>query len=201
MKIIKTFKKLRYWQFLLLLLISLPITAYLLRQNNLRMVELTKAVVAIDEESSGDIEQIEPSLEELRDFVGSHMNTTMLAPVQLQYRYNAVVDELVNVQEKTDTEYRRKVYKKAQIKCQAVLQSIRVPCIQDYVASQPGVDPINVPPVELFSYEFGSPDWSPDLAGFSVLASGMLGFFTVLYFVNDVAIPAVIGMVRKDPLE
>jgi len=165
------------------------------------MVELVQNVVKIDEDSNGDIDTIEPALKELADFVSSHMNTTMEAPVQLQYRYNTVVDQIVKEKEAEDTAYRKSVYDKAQAKCQAVLLYIRVPCVQEYVSSQPGVEPITLPPVEQFSYEYASPLWSPDLAGFSVLISVILGISTLYIGLIDYGLPKLVSIVKNDPLE
>lgn len=190
-----------FWQLLTLFVISLFLSAYLLRQNNLMMVELREKVVNIDEGSNGNIEKIEPALQELKDYVTSHMNTTMQSPVQLQYRYNKVVDEIIAENEEKATAYRQSVYKKAEANCTAVLQSIRVPCIQEYISSRPGVEPLELPPVEQFSYEFTSPVLSFDLAGLSVVVSVLLGLVVSFLLVVDYALPYVISMVRDDPLE
>jgi len=208
MKIAKTLKKLKFWQVLFLLIVSLPISSYFLRQNNLQMLELRDIVVEIDRESNGDLELIEPALGQLRKFVNTHMNTEFVSStgeklphVNLQSRYIKVVDEIVDEKEKTDSAYRRSVYQKAQDKCTAVILSIRVSCIQEQVDSQPGVEPLVLPPADLFSYEFSSPLWSLDYAGASVFVSLTLGFFTLLILINDIVIPRLIDMVRKDPLE
>ncbi len=66
----KSFKSVRTWQLVLILLPLLFFTATLLRFDHLQMIELRKAVLQADIE--GDDEKIMQSLVELKDFVYSH---------------------------------------------------------------------------------------------------------------------------------
>jgi hypothetical protein len=54
----------------------------------------------------------------------------------------------------------------------------RVPCIQDYVAKN-GVQEQPIPDA-LYKFDFSSPVWSPDLAGWSLVVACLCGFLLIV---------------------
>ena len=75
------------------LILSLPLSAFFLRQNNLKMLELRDEVVRIDAQT-GDLEQIAPALDELRSYVLTHMNADLGDNgLQLPGAYNVAVEQ------------------------------------------------------------------------------------------------------------
>ena len=68
------FDKIKVWHFLLFFVLSIPISAYLLRQNNLKMLSLRDQVLQVDSET-GDITKIAPYIKEIGNYVLNHMNT------------------------------------------------------------------------------------------------------------------------------
>lgn len=148
-----------------------------LRANNLRMIELRDAVYAADEQN-GDVEA---ALRELRQFVYGHMNTNLRQgttssepPIQLVGRYNrAVAAEQARVAALGGS---NQVYVAAQKECENpnVPLTVRAQCVQDYVTRNgTGVAEVKLPPKDIYTFDFASPRWSADLAGWSIVASGL----------------------------
>lgn len=170
------------WYFLVLFVISAGLSIYGLRSNNLRMVELRDAVILADKQN-GDTEA---ALRTLREYVHSHMNTNLSSgpnaikpPIQLKYRY----ERLVEAEKKRVADKNAQIYTDAQNVCEqrfpaGLSGGSRIPCIEQYV-TQNGVREQQIPE-GLYKFDFVSPVWSPDLAGWSLLASGL--FLTLFVF-------------------
>lgn len=155
--------------------VCLAFGVYGLRANNLRMAELREAVYTADREN-GDVQG---TLTALQRFVTSHMNTDLSGgsdnavypPIQLKYTYE-------RLQEAESKKSNEPVYREAQAHCEAQNPNDfsgrnRVPCIQEYVQSH-GVQQRIIPDA-LYKYDFVSPSWSPDMAGFGLLGAGLFG--------------------------
>ena len=84
--------KIHTWHFLVAFVVLVPVSALLLRQNNLTMIELRDEVLRIDDET-GDIEQVAPALEELGNYVLNHMNTNM-GRLELPGTFDSAFDEI-----------------------------------------------------------------------------------------------------------
>ncbi len=150
-------------------------TIMALRQNNLRALELRDKVLEVDK-ANGDVET---ALNELRGFVYSHMNaqlatdTSVYPPIQLKYRY----ERLVAAEKERVSKENAAVYTAAQKHCESLNNDFsgrnRVPCIQDYVTKNGEKEKII--PDALYKFDFASPTWSPDLAGWSLLITIVLG--------------------------
>ncbi len=160
--------------FLYLFIVSSIICIFALRHNNQQMVKLRSAVYAADKKN-GDVNT---ALNSLRRYVYAHMNTNLSSgnnnikpPIQLEYTYQRLKDAQ---QSKIDAE-NSKIYTDAELYCQSInhayFGTTRVPCVQNYVINH-GVKKANINiPAGLYEFDFVSPTWSPDLAGFSLLAS------------------------------
>jgi len=138
------------------------------------MVELRSKVFAADEQDAN----VEAALRDLREHIYNHMNTnlnaganTVYPPIQLKYRY----DRLVSEQQKSGDN--SEVYSKAQQFCEQGNQQFsggnRVACIEQYV-TQNGGTPQAAIPESLYKFDFVSPRWSPDVAGWSLVITGIL---------------------------
>lgn len=171
------------WIFLGLAVGFAVLGVYAMRQNNLKAIELRDAVIEADKNDT----DVETPLRELREHIYSHMNTDLSSgggvqfPVQLKYRYDRLA-----AAEKARTEAANgDIYNQAQIECEkrvpaGVSGSNRIACIEEYV-SNAGVaeNPI---PDSLYKFDFVSPRWSPDLAGFSLLLSVIFFILFVVRF-------------------
>ncbi len=155
-----------------------------LRQNNLEMVRLREAVHAADATGSG----VEEALQALRKHVYGHMNTDLTSgdnaihpPIQLAKTYERLVaGERARVAAIND-----EVSADAVRICEASFPAgqiqARAQCVQEYITKNSSKENQSVPK-ELYQYDFVSPFWSPDLAGWSILASSVFFMLFVLRF-------------------
>ncbi len=161
--------------------ISLIVSVTALRNNNQTMSHLRNEVYIADRAGT----DVNGPLNTLRSFVYAHMNTNLASgsnaikpPIQLKYTY----ERLQKAAEEQAQAANSQVYTEAQNYCQSI-NSIdfsgrnRVPCVQEYVTSH-GASAFAVP-VALYQFDFVSPVWSPDLAGWSVLVTGVLGLLLI----------------------
>lgn len=161
--------------FLAIAVASGVVCVFALRANNLEMARLRDAVYAADK-NNGNVQK---ALQDLQVYVTSHMNTDLATgpnspypPIQLQYTY----DRLVTAAGEAASAANAKIYTDAQAYCEQQNSKDfsgrnRVPCIQQYVLSH-GVNLPNIPDA-MYKFNFLSPIWSPDLAGWSMIASGL----------------------------
>jgi hypothetical protein len=152
------------------------ISVIALRHNNQHMSELRQAVFVADEQN-GDVEK---ALEDLRAYVTTHMNTSLTSasngvypPVQLKYTY----DRLVQAAGSQASGVNDSIYSDAQKHCEAQIPTgfsgrYRLDCIEQYVESHGGA-PVSSIPDSLYKFDFVSPTWSPDLAGFGLLLTAL----------------------------
>jgi hypothetical protein len=155
-----------------------------LRGNNIHMAKLRDAVYAADQKGEG----VEQTLQDLRAYVNSHMNTNLdngkgvYPPVQLKYTY----ERLVQAEQDRVSAANAKIYTDGQAYCETVNPTSfygrdRVGCIQDYVKSH-GTETAKSIPDALYKFDFVSPRWSPDIAGLALVASVVTLALTVLRF-------------------
>ncbi|HVV25626.1 MAG TPA: hypothetical protein VHC21_01150 [Candidatus Saccharimonadales bacterium] len=172
------------WYFLAVAVISTVVCVFALRANNEHMVKLRSAVYAADK-NNGDVNG---ALHNLQAYVTAHMNTNLSSgpnaaypPIQLEYTY----ERLVQAQEKSQNG--DQLYTEAQKYCEQqdpvdFSGHNRVPCIEQYVQSHGGTQtPANIPDA-LYKFSFLSPRWSPDLAGWSLLAAALSWLLFIIAF-------------------
>lgn len=172
------------WYLLVIGVVFLTVGLLAMRQNYTHMVELRDNVYAADKAGKG----VNESLQELRGYVGHHMNTSMSAgengvypPLQLKYTY----DRLVVARSRDASAQNRKVYTAAQDYCEAKIPnglsgSHRIKCIQDYVTTH-SVSAVPIDPA-LYKFDFYSPTWSPDLAGWSLVLATLSFIASITIF-------------------
>jgi len=175
----KTSRTTQPWAYALALFVLFAgLSVYSLRSNNLHMATLRDKVYAADKAGTG----IDEALQNLRDYVGHHMNTNLSSgenavypPIQLKYTY----DRLINAKASGSNDANARIYTDAQKYCEAKIPTgfsgrYRISCIQSYVASHhASSDYINS---DLYKFDFYSPRWSPDVAGWSLVLA-VLSFF------------------------
>jgi len=177
------FRKLSLAGLVVALVASGAISIYALRANNLKMLELKQAVLTADQQDLN----IETALNNLRQFVYSHMNTNLRTgsnsdelPIQLVNKFNRdVATARAQLAAKGGSD---QIYKDAQNKCEQLSLAIpaRAQCIEDYVTAHGSDIPqLNLPPKEAYTFDFASPIWSPDLAGWSLVITAILGLLLI----------------------
>jgi hypothetical protein len=169
---------------LALFIVSAVICIVALRDNNLTMLKLRNQVYTADKNNSN----VEGALEQLRAYVGAHMNTSLTTdngsvypPIQLKYTYQ----RLVTAADAQNNSASSQLYTQAEDYCQSLNSSnfsgrSRVPCVENYVSTHVSSAPTI--PASLYEFDFVSPIWSPDLAGWSLLTTIVLFILTVLRF-------------------
>ena len=172
----------RPWYFLALACISGGLAIVALRGNNLEMVRLRNAVYAADKNNAG----VQSALQDLQVYVTNHMNTDLSTgpnapypPIQLVYTY----DRAVQATGEQASAANKQIYTDAQHYCEKqdskdFYGAYRVPCVQQYIHNH-GIANIPVVPDSLYKFDFVSPAWSPDLAGWSIVVA----VFSLLVFV------------------
>lgn len=151
------------------------ICALALRSNYTTMTRLRDDVYQADKNNG----PIEKTLQSLRAYVGSHMNTSLATdngvypPIQLKYTYTRLQE---SEQARVNT-MNSQIYTDAQHTCEALYPASfsggpRVPCIEQYVKDH-GTTARSIPDA-MYKFDFASPGWSPDLAGWTLVLSGLL---------------------------
>jgi hypothetical protein len=176
------------WYFLVLALACGIVCVFSLRANNQHMIVLRDAVYKADKDGA-DTKQ---PLKNLQAYVTTHMNTDLSAgdnsvypPIQLKYTYNRLVDAQNQQQDKNT-----KLYSEAQAHCEALNHvdfsgHNRVPCIEQYVQSHGGSQNAADIPEDLYKFAFASPTWSPDLAGWTLIATILSAILFVIKMTAD----------------
>lgn len=168
-----------------LLLLSIGLGVIGLVSNSQNAKQLYDTLIATDE-SGGDVEK---ALNDLRAYIYAHMNTKIGSdlgispPIQLRATYQRLVDAEAERVKNTSG----KIYSDAQIFCEqtqpeAFFGRDRLGCVEKYV-DENGVE-TNIIQDDFYKFDFVPPVWSPDLAGFSILASLVFG----LWFIVEVII-------------
>lgn len=178
------FSNLKPLYFLAITIILASVCIVALRQNNQHMEQLKTAVYQADK-NDGNVQQ---ALDNLQAYVTAHMNTNLSTgtgsvypPIQLQYTYS----RLLHAQQQAALNANNGLYTAAQEYCQKLDPTDfsghnRVPCIEQYVTSH-GAHPPTIP-ASLYEFDFISPSWSPDLAGWTLLATVLFLVITAMLF-------------------
>lgn len=175
-------RPIKLWYIAVLLAGSLLLFAFGLRSNYQQMDQLRTAVYQADEQN-GDTEA---ALQALQRYVTSHMNTSLTAdssiypPIQLKYTYQRLQEQAIAQANASQGH----IYSDAQSHCEAQNPAdfsgrTRVPCIAEYVKNHGGVPPQTVPE-SMYKFNFASPSWSPDLAGWSLVLSILLAIAFII---------------------
>lgn len=189
-------RRIKTWHLLLALLLLAGLSAYLLRQNNLGMVERRNLVKQADEQN-GNIAQ---SLTELQRYVGLHMNTELGQGIFLEHGYQRAYD--VQIQEAASAvNPNSQAYQDIETRCRTQhggTLSSYIACVQDGLkVLAPGTDPlanVKAPPQELFKYNFASPVLSFDWAGLAVLATLLTTVLLILRMAGFITLKIILGL-------
>jgi hypothetical protein len=181
----KTHSRNIYRILLVLFIASSLVSLVALRHNNQTMVKLRGAVYTADKNNAN----VNGALNNLRAYVYAHMNTNLTSdgnsiypPIQLKYTYQRLQ---AAAQASVDAS-NSQIYTDAEIYCQQQDSTDfsghnRVPCVTQYVTTH-GASAQAIP-TALYEFDFISPSWSPDLAGWSLVVSGLLLAGTAASFV------------------
>jgi hypothetical protein len=176
-------KPIKTWYFLVAFLICAAVSVLALRHNYATMVELRNDVYTADKNDT----DVLGSLNRLRAYVNSHMNTDLASsngiypPIHLTYTY----ERLKKAEQDKVNDANSKIYTDAQHYCENLFPGSfsggpRVPCIEQYVKDH-GAAAKTIPDA-LYKFNFASPNWSPDAAGWSMVLSCVFLALAVIRF-------------------
>ena len=185
---IKDLQRVKTWQLLVILLLVGFVAATFLRLNNIGMIERRTAVVNADQE--GDENNTIRRLYDLQQYVSSHMNTDMGVGVFLDGSYYRDTQAWQAAQY-GDQNANGNIYKKAQEVCAPRFSSYSAAYLQcttselaKYPAgSTPGTE-AGKPQQQGYIHDYVSPVWSPDFAGWSVVACIVIALLIVVRLVS-----------------
>lgn len=183
-------KYIKTWQILLFLALALTSTIFFLRQNNLKMVELRNQVVQADKQG-GDIAG---ALKKLNTHVFAHMNTQIVRPIELVNTYNREAQVAIIA---ANSGSGRDIYAEATAACErrGVPLSSIAQCAADFaVTNNPSTGPqqIKLPDKNLFIHTFATPLWTADLAGFSLIITGVVFVWLGLRLIEYVLVRIIV---------
>lgn len=174
---IKRLQRIKTWQLLILLILMGFVAATFLRLNNIGMANRREAVLNADK--SGDTDAIQSRLYDLQRYTSEHMNTDT-GPFYLEQQYRRDAQKAVDAAS-GDNNPNGNINAKAEAVCRpqfTVWSPAYVQCFTDELAKYPpSPDPaqnVKLPSTELYRHNFIAPLWSPDFAGWAVLACGVI---------------------------
>ncbi|MGB3023577.1 MAG: hypothetical protein WBB39_02110 [Candidatus Saccharimonadales bacterium] len=193
-------RHIKTWQLVVIFVITLLLAVTLLRLNNLGMVARREAVFAADKK--GEQTEIQRTILQLQRYVASHMNTSLDKGIWLEHQYERDREKAL-IEASNSLNPQAMVYQEASIECrsrwQGGVSSFRndyVQCVADRVrALGTGSDSLSflhLPIADNYHYNFISPRWSPDPAGFVTLFSVFIVFVIALRLVSAMVIRFII---------
>lgn len=194
---IRQLQRVKTWQLLILLLLCGFIAATFLRLNNIGMVQRRDAVISADK--AGDDTAIQERLYDLQRYVTSHMNADM-GFVYLEHQYKRDSQRVIDAAS-GDGNPNGNIYKKAQETCAPKFSSYSqayLQCTVDYLAQfAPANNPssvVELPKADAYRHSYASPLWTPDFAGFSLLAGLLILLMIIGRFVGLIALRLILKM-------
>ena len=196
---IKRLQRIKTWQLLILLVIAGFLAVPFLRLNNIGMVQRREAVLAADRD--GNDADVATRLYDLQRYVAAHMNAdTGQFDLQGQYQRDKqkAIDEAANA-----TAGSNNIHNQAEATCRARYPDYRAgsqlayqQCFLDEIDKYPPASRtetnVVLPSAGLYRHSFASPLWSPDFAGFSVLAFLLIAFLIIVRMIALVVLHLVL---------
>ena len=187
-KTVKDLQRIKTWQLLVLLVIAGFIAATFLRLNNIGMVERRAAVISADK--TGDEGNTIQKLYDLQHYVSAHMNTDLGKGVYLESTYQRDSQSALN-QASGDQNPNGNIYKKAQEVCAPRFSHYSTAYLQcttselaKYPAASDLIGAVKLPSASSYLHDYESPVWSPDFAGWSLVACGVIVLMILVRFIG-----------------
>ncbi len=158
-----------------------------LRANNEHMLGLREDVEKADQSGVG----VQESLKALQLYVTSHMNTKLnfgsnpvYPPIQLKYTY----DRLVRAESDKVVQANQAQYNDAIGHCPSSGDSYgdhlnQQNCVISYMQDKHNVTVPSIPDA-LYKFDFASPSWSPDMAGWGIVLTAFSALSFVFLFLS-----------------
>lgn len=173
---LKKLAAIKTWQLLLVLILLAFLAATFMRINNTGMIARRDAVLAADK--AGGVDAIQERLYELQSYSTTHMNADT-GVFYLQEQYNRDVQKAV-AQSSSQSTTMAEANARAEAICHPQYSgwsTAYMNCFLSELAKFPTTDKLpepKLPSASLYRYSFASPAWSPDFAGWTVVACGLV---------------------------
>ncbi len=192
-------RRIKMWQLLILLVVFGALSVFLLRQNNLGMIDAREQVKQAD----ADNKNIKESLINLQAYVTSHMNASLGDGVFLEKSYIRDYQKQLEAAANANNP-NSALYAQVEKECHPLfVQGGHVPytqCAHDKLSAiSPGQDSFAAaapPSVALYTYNFYSPQWSADPAGVAMLLALVVCTLIVLRIVAYVTMSLLLRVRR-----
>ncbi len=175
---IRWLEKIRTWQLIVLLVLSLFVGATFLRLNRVGVNARMQAVVSADE--AGDPVNIQERLYDLQRYSGAHMNAKP-EDMYLTKQYQRDVEKSIAAAREASNSHANNILKLADDVCRPQYSGYNqgyVQCVareqNKYPPSENPDDTVILPNPVSYRHSFTSPLWSADFAGWSLVVSGLL---------------------------
>jgi len=172
---IKHVQAIKTWQLLILLLLSLFISATFLRLNNTGMIARREAVTSADK--AGDAQEIQSRIYDLQRYSAAHMNADS-GVLYLSGQYNRDVKAIVaaasgNTEGYDSPQARADAICNPNLGTRGYSKGYQDCMVRELGKEGQVLDPAKIvmPSPTLYRYSFVSPLWSADFAGWSALVS------------------------------
>ncbi len=199
---IRQLQRVKTWQLIIVLVLLLFLTATFLRLNNIGMVQRRDAVIAADKQ--GDPGNTQNRLVDLQRFVAGHMNTGGNM-VYLEHQYERDSAAIVKQVASANNAEKEVINKKVDDICKPQFSGYNqgyVDCFaREYAKYAPSSDPITtvkMPDPEKYRYVFAAPLWSPDFAGFSLLASVLVVVVIIIRLISLAVLKMLLRVKYRD---
>lgn len=188
----------KIWHLALATILFASLSAVTLRHNNLRMTELRDNVIIADKKGEG----VSEALTTLNTYIFNHMNTQVVRPIELVNTYNRQAQAIIQSAQQGSG---RDIYAEGTAACErrGIPLSSIARCIAQYGeenASSVVQQKITLPDKNLFIYTFTSPTWTPDVAGFMLLLTGVLSVWLLLRVIEYIAVRLIVRYRLKNGL-
>ncbi len=190
---IKKLQHVKTWHLVVLLALSLFVSATFLRLNNVGMVERRDAVYAADK--VGDENAIWDRLYDLQRYAATHMNADT-GDVYLDNLYKADVEAITKQTEQANANGNssgaallRAAYETCKNRYPGYSPAY-IACVQSEQAKIPAgtvtIESAQFPSPSLYRHAYIAPLWSPDYAGWAVLVSFVFAVAVIVRFCIEV---------------
>lgn len=181
------------WQLLLVLLLAVMLAVIFLRLNSLGAIDRYNSLKSADE--SGDISKVEAAATELQNYTASHMNTAV-PRLALQTLYKKAAQQALDAAKPADID--ASLYQRVTEECASAWyrggSRARGACIASKIGSSgaSGYTEAETISPDAYYVQYAPARWSPDAAGFAVLACMILIFIIVVRLVSLITLKIIL---------
>jgi hypothetical protein len=195
---IRQLQHVKTWQLFIVLILCIFVSATFLRLNNIGMEQRRDAVLQADKD--GDLNVIQARLYDLQRYVTSHMNADM-GTIYLENTYKRDTQGAIDSASNGDNP-NGNVFLKAQQVCapkyanlghySLAYQQCVINQLNSYPSGSQLTSSLQLPKAEGYSHSYVSPLWTPDFAGFSVLACILILLMIIGRFLGILILRAIL---------